>query len=110
MLKRVNNSISNLSVFIFTFVMRPSDQHNHLSYAMLHKSNKRRHYRYCFCKMIIIEILTLVVLKLSGSLKDRHCACSLISVSFQIFDLSSDSSVTLDFTSITLPVSPFWEN
>lgn len=50
---------------------------------------------------------TLIAVKLSGSLKERHCDGSLISVSFQILDFSNDSSAIRGFKSTTLRLSLF---
>uniref|UniRef100_A0A2P2LW27 Uncharacterized protein n=1 Tax=Rhizophora mucronata TaxID=61149 RepID=A0A2P2LW27_RHIMU len=45
--------------------------------------------------------------KLSGSLRERHCDGSLISVNFQILDFSTYSSAILGFTSAMLRLSLF---
>lgn len=52
---------------------------------------------------------TLLVLKVSGSFRDRQWLDSLISVSFQILDFSIDSSANLGFDSPRLLVSPFYQ-
>ena len=51
-----------------------------------------------------------MAVKLSGSLRERHCDGSFISVNFQILDFSIDSSWILGFTSTKLRLSLFCRN